>query len=45
MSDQPNLDDRMFLRGEAVYAQIARGEVQDVTAALMNAHLEESTED
>lgn len=37
-----NLDDRMFLRGQAIYEQMVRGEVKDVEAELMDAHFEES---
>lgn len=43
MSD--NFQDRMFMAGEAVYAAIERGEVQDVEAALMDAHAQASEED
>jgi hypothetical protein len=37
--------DRMFLESEAVYAAIERGEVADVTAALMDAQANASSDD
>lgn len=45
---EPDFQDRMFLGGEAVYAAIERGNYtspQQVEAALMDAHLEASTEE
>lgn len=38
-------NDRMFMESEAVYAAIERGEVQDVTAALMDAQVNASTDE
>ncbi|MFI6663085.1 hypothetical protein ACIBL8_47290 [Streptomyces sp. NPDC050523] len=40
--DINNFQDRMFLASEAVYAAIERGDVQDVEAALTDAHLQAS---
>ncbi|MER6296871.1 hypothetical protein [Streptomyces althioticus] len=40
-----DFDDRMFLAGEAVYQQIEQGQVEDVTAALMDAQLQASEEE
>ncbi|MFF8100138.1 hypothetical protein ACF07S_10240 [Streptomyces sp. NPDC016640] len=37
--------DRMFLAGEAVYAGIERGDVEDVQAALMDAQAQASDND
>lgn len=37
-----SFQDRMFLAGEAVYAAIERGEVDDVDAALMQAQADAS---
>ncbi|MEV3988247.1 hypothetical protein AB0J57_05010 [Streptomyces sp. NPDC049837] len=41
----PNYQDRQFMASEAVYAQIEQGQVQDVQAALMDAHLQASGDD
>lgn len=41
---EPSFEDRMFMESEAVYAAIQRGEVQDVTAALMEAQMRASSE-
>ncbi|MEU3161807.1 hypothetical protein ABZ753_31045 [Streptomyces griseoincarnatus] len=40
-----NFQDRMFLAGEAVYAAIERGEVDNVEAALMQAQADASDDD
>ncbi|WP_371584562.1 hypothetical protein [Streptomyces sp. NBC_01314] len=45
MPQEPTFQDRMFMEGEAVYAQIERGECTDVEAALMNAHARASQSD
>lgn len=37
--------DRMFKASEEVYDRIVRGEVDDVEAELMDAHLKASTEE
>ncbi|MGA5128112.1 hypothetical protein ACPCAG_33020 [Streptomyces pseudogriseolus] len=42
MAEQPTFHDRMFLESEAVYAAIQRGEVADVSAALMDAQVRAS---
>ncbi|MGQ5576741.1 hypothetical protein [Streptomyces sp. ECR3.8] len=42
---EPNFSDRMFLAGEAVYAQIEQGQVDDVQAALMQAQADASDDD
>ncbi|MCP9994400.1 hypothetical protein [Streptomyces albogriseolus] len=39
---EPNFQDRMFLESEAVYAAVQRGEVADVSAALMDAQVRAS---
>lgn len=44
MSDA-DFQDRHFMASEAVYAQIVQGQVPDVQAALMDAHLQTSTDD
>jgi hypothetical protein len=44
---QPKMSDfqqRMLQAGEDVYTAIERGEITDVEAALMDAHLDASTE-
>ncbi|MET7727530.1 hypothetical protein [Streptomyces mirabilis] len=45
MAEDLNFEDRMFMEGQAVYDAICRGEVQDVDAALMDAHLKASAAD
>lgn len=40
-----DFNDRMFLASEDVYARIQRDECDDVTAELMNATLQASTEE
>jgi hypothetical protein len=40
-----DFQDRMFMASEAVYSAIERGEVQDVEAALMEAHLQAADEE
>ncbi|MEU6228764.1 hypothetical protein [Streptomyces sp. NPDC047042] len=42
MSGDVNFDDRMFLESQAVYEQIAAGQVTDVQAELMDAQLRAS---
>lgn len=44
MSDNTNFQDRMFLAGQAVYERILDGQVTDVEAELMAAHLQASEE-
>ncbi|WP_177235434.1 hypothetical protein [Streptomyces sp. MUSC 14] len=44
MSDSINFQDRLFLEGQAVYQRIADGQVTDVEAELMEAHLRASEE-
>lgn len=44
MSDNTNFQDRMFLEGEAIYQRIVDGQVTDVEAELMDAHLRASEE-
>lgn len=39
---EPTFEDQMFLASEAVYAQIERGQCQDVEAALMQAQADAS---
>ena len=43
MSSEPSFDDRMFMAGQAVYETIVTGQCHDAVAALMDAHLTEST--
>ncbi|MFF1401248.1 hypothetical protein ACFVZD_47105 [Streptomyces sp. NPDC058287] len=45
MAANPNFEDRMFMEGQAIYDAISRGEVQDVEAALMDAHVRASEDD
>lgn len=44
MSD-PTFEDRHFMASQAVYARIESGEPVDVTAALMDAHLQTSQDE
>ncbi|MGW5610189.1 hypothetical protein ACWEWI_29700 [Streptomyces sp. NPDC003753] len=44
MSDSPNFQERMFLESEAVYQRILDGQVNDVEAELLEAHLRASEE-
>ncbi|MFJ3672267.1 hypothetical protein ACIPSE_38005 [Streptomyces sp. NPDC090106] len=44
MSEDLTFEDRMFLASQGVYDRIVDGEVVDVEAALMDAHLEASEE-
>ena len=41
----PTFQDRHFMASEAVYEQIVQGQVPDVEAALMDAHLQASADD
>ena len=45
MSESGNFQDRMFLASEAVYQRILDGQVTDVEAELMDAHLQALEED
>ena len=44
MSEGADFQDRMFLASEAVYQRILDGQVTDVEAELMDAHLQASQE-
>lgn len=41
----PTFEDRHFMASQAVYEQIQAGQVTDVTAALMDAHLQTSPDE
>ncbi|MFD5792438.1 hypothetical protein ACFWIO_02700 [Streptomyces diastatochromogenes] len=44
MSEHPDFEERLFLEGQAVYQRIVDGQVSDVEAELMDAHLRASEE-
>ncbi|WP_179166869.1 hypothetical protein [Streptomyces sp. CB03238] len=45
MASNPTFGDRMFMEAEGIYAAIERGEVQDATAALLDAQYRASSAD